>query len=334
MNPSMLAVIPVRDGVLPAGGDETIAECGGRCVLIGSGVDEAEIRTQVTEVWTVEAGPFEPGRWSRRLLDALHENVAEAPAETSVMVLPGSPDGRDLGPRIAAHLDRPFLAGAISITPARVVVVRAAGAEVHTYPVHEPVVAILQPGVRGLEQHIDPIIARDRATVLHIRNEAAETSATETSAAETSGTATSPTSHDARVIEVLEPDLATIDLSEAPRIIGGGAGLDGSERFEVLGRISEHLGAALGATRVITDRGWIDHAKQIGTTGVIVNPELYLSFGVSGAVQHTAGLGAPDYIISINVDPHCPMMQLSDLAIVADANAVVEHLDRLLGAES
>ncbi len=325
MTASMLAVIPVRDGVLPAGGDETIAECGGRCILIGSGVDEAEIRTEITDLHTVEAGLFEPGRWSRRLLAALDETVADTPAETSVMVLPGSPDGRDLGPRIAARLDRPLLAGAISITPDRVVVVRAGGTEVHTHLVHEPVIAILQPGVRGLEQHIDPIIAGERATSSQTTDEAA---ATQRDRAQQSRTG-----HDARVIEVLEPDLATIDLSEAPRIIGGGAGLDGSERFEVLGRICEHLGAALGATRVITDRGWIDHAKQIGTTGVIVDPDLYLSFGVSGAVQHTAGLGSPDYIISVNVDPHCPMMQLSDLAIVSDANAVVEHLDRLLGSE-
>ncbi len=72
------------------------------------------------------------------------------------------------------------------------------------------------------------------------------------------------------------------------------------------------------------------HDKQIGTTGVVVDPALYLSFGVSGAVQHTAGLGNPDHIISVNTDPHCPMMQMSDLAIVSDANATLEALTRLL----
>lgn len=312
MTPSMLAVIPVRDGLVPAGGDEAIAECGGRVILIGSQTAAAEIRTEIVEAHLVEAGPFEPGRWARGLLEVLGREITE----TTVVVLPGSPDGRDLGPRLAARLDRPLLAGAISISAERVVVVRAGGAEVHTHLVHEPVVATLQPGVRGLEPHLEATIAGARATGSHRLD--AETDA--------------PTHalSDARVLEVLEPDLATIDLSEAPRIIGGGAGLDGPDRFETLGGISEHLGAALGATRVITDRGWIDHSKQIGTTGVIVDPELYLSFGVSGAVQHTAGLGSPDYIISVNTDPHCPMMQLSDLAIVSDANAVVDHLHRLL----
>ena len=70
--------------------------------------------------------------------------------------------------------------------------------------------------------------------------------------------------------------------------------------------------ASVGATRVITDRGWVGHERQIGTTGVIVDPQLYIAFGISGAVQHTSGLGRPDHIISINTDPHCPMMQLAD----------------------
>lgn len=313
MTPSMLAVIPVRDGVVPAGGDETIAECGGRVILIGSQTATAEVRTEIVEAHLVEAGSFEPGRWARGLLEVLGREIAD----TTVLVVPGSPDGRDLGPRLAACLDRPLHAGAISITAERVVVVRAGGAEVHTHLVHEPIVATLQPGVRGLEHHLEPTtVTGERAASSHRLDPQTDTP--------TDATA------DARVLEVLEPDLATIDLSEAPRIIGGGAGLDGAERFETLSELSEQLGAALGATRVITDRGWIDHSKQIGTTGVIVDPELYISFGVSGAVQHTAGLGSPDYIISVNTDPHCPMMQLSDLAIVSDANAVVDHLQRLL----
>jgi len=87
----------------------------------------------------------------------------------------------------------------------------------------------------------------------------------------------------------------------------------------------------MGATRVVTDRGWVPHARQIGTTGVVVDPTLYLAFGISGAVQHTAGLGDPDHIISVNTDAHCPMMQLADVAIVADANETLDHLEALLG---
>ncbi len=139
------------------------------------------------------------------------------------------------------------------------------------------------------------------------------------------GSAPAP-GRDAVVEEVLAPDVTTMDLAEAPRIVGGGAGLDSPERFVQLSEIATALGASMGATRVITDNGWVGHERQIGTTGVVVAPDLYLAFGISGAVQHTSGLGQPAHIISVNLDPHCPMMQLADLAIVADANAVLDAL--------
>jgi len=134
------------------------------------------------------------------------------------------------------------------------------------------------------------------------------------------------------VLDVAPPDVATMDLAEAPRIVGGGAGLDSAQRFAQLHRVASALNASMGATRVVTDRGWVHHDRQIGTTGVVVGPRLYLAFGISGAVQHTSGLGDPDHIVSVNTDPHCPMMQLADLALVADANAVLDALERRLSA--
>ena len=128
------------------------------------------------------------------------------------------------------------------------------------------------------------------------------------------------------------PDVSTMDLSEAPRILGGGAGLDSAERFAQLGDVAAALDASMGATRVITDRGWIEHSRQIGTTGVVVDPQLYLAFGISGAVQHTAGLGDPSHIISVNTDRYCPMMELADLAVVADANADARRARRAAGS--
>jgi electron transfer flavoprotein alpha subunit len=76
----------------------------------------------------------------------------------------------------------------------------------------------------------------------------------------------------------------------------------------------------------VTDRGWLGHERQIGTTGVVVAPRLYVALGISGAVQHTSGLNDPEHVISVNTDPHCPMMQLAELAIVSDANAVLDEL--------
>jgi electron transfer flavoprotein alpha subunit len=87
----------------------------------------------------------------------------------------------------------------------------------------------------------------------------------------------------------------------------------------------------MGATRVVTDAGWVGHERQIGTTGVVVDPRLYVAFGISGAVQHTSGLGDPQHVVSVNLDPHCPMMALADLAVVADASAVLRALADQLG---
>ena len=130
--------------------------------------------------------------------------------------------------------------------------------------------------------------------------------------------------------QLLAPDAATIDLAEATLIVAGGAGLSGPERFRALARVAVAVNASVGGTRVVTDRGWLAHERQIGTTGVVVDPRVYVALGISGAVQHTSGLGRPQHIISVNTDPYCPMMQLADIAIVADANAVLEALARRL----
>ena len=115
--------------------------------------------------------------------------------------------------------------------------------------------------------------------------------------------------------------------------MAAGAGLGSAEAVESLARVGTALGASIGATRVVTDVGWLSAERQIGTTGVEVRPQLYLAFGISGAVQHVAGLGQPDHVISVNTDPACPMSARAHLAVVADAAATVSALARLLGVE-
>lgn len=305
----VLAVVVVRGGELPAGGDETVAECGGRAVLIGSGTaDAAGALTGIaTEVRIVEAGELRPATWARRLAATL----ADEPA----IVLPASADGRDLAPRLAAALERPLLANAAAIGADGIDLIRNAGLELHRVLVPERFVATLHPGLRG--------IVRDMAAP------APEVTALD-APADVDGNDGDEPEIDADVIATLPADAATVDLAEAGRIVGGGAGLDGASRFEQLAALGAAIGASVGATRVITDRGWVGHDRQIGTTGVVVDPQLYLAFGISGAVQHTSGLGDPAHIVSVNTDGHCPMMQLADLAITADANATLDELLALL----
>jgi electron transfer flavoprotein alpha subunit len=303
VDPAMLAVIVVRDGHLPHGADEAVAEAGGVALLVGSGTAHAvhELHGCAHHVRCLEWGTFAPAAWATALVPLV--------ADAQVVLLPASPDGRDLAPRLAVALERPLHAGAVQVTPDRIVAARRGGLHMATTVYPGDCVATLQPGVRGVERsHLTPVVEPLDAP------------------------APNP-AHDARVLEVLPPDAATIDLAEAPRILGGGAGLDSAERFDDLAALGAALGASVGATRVITDRGWVQHERQIGTTGVVVDPQLYIAFGISGAVQHTTGLGTPDHIISVNTDPHCPMMQMADLAVVADANAVLTELSALLVGE-
>lgn len=300
----MLAVLPIRHGAPPAGGDEAVAECAGRALLIGSGTRGAldELAGLVTEAHLVEVdGGFHPGAWSVGLATLL--------AQEPQIVLPASADGRDLAPRLAHLLGRPLFAHAAQVSTERVELIR--GGDTHLHRVVPPTafVATLQPGLRGAVRYCGVT-----AGVIEVdwpRDLAA-----------TPGDAPP----DATVLAELEADAATVDLAEAHRIVAGGAGLDRPERFVELAELGRLVGAGVGATRVVTDRGWIDHERQIGTTGVVVDPELYVAFGISGAVQHTSGLGAPAHVVSVNTDAHCPMMQLSDLAVVADAGATLTAL--------
>ena len=294
----MLAVVPVRDGVLPAGADEVVAECGGRAVLVGSAPDAGQLAGIATDVRLVELGAFAPARWAQ---------ASPALVDDDVVVLPGSPDGRDLAPRLAHVLGRRLLAGAVAVTATHAQLARGGGRDLHDVAIREPVVATLQPGVRGVARAAGAgpgrrhrrRRSRPRATIRRSSTCCRPTSRRWTSPRPTASSAAAP-------------------ASTAP------------DRFAQLAAVAAPLGASTGATRVITDRGWIGHERQIGTTGVVVDPDLYLAFGISGAVQHTAGLGTPAHVVSVNTDPHCPMMQMADLAIVADANAVLDELARRL----
>jgi len=297
----MMAVVPVRGGLLPLGADEAVAEAGGRALLAGEATERAAdaLRVAVAEVWCAELGPFAPGAWAAALSPFLREQA--------VVLLPASADGRDLAPRLAHALGRPLLAGAISVTPERVVVARVGGLVAEEHDVGAPVVATLVPGVRGVE----PGDGKPEARRL--------------------GVTPVPAISDAEVLEVLPPDPATMDLAEAPRIVAGGAGLGGPEAFALLRKLATALGASYGASRVAADAGWVPQDRFIGTTGVVVDPALYVALGISGAVQHVTGLGDPDHIVAVNLDASAPLMALADLAIVTDARALLSELAGRLG---
>jgi electron transfer flavoprotein alpha subunit len=123
-----------------------------------------------------------------------------------------------------------------------------------------------------------------------------------------------------------------VNLEEAELIVAGGRGLKKGENFRLIKQLAESLGGEAGASRDAVDRGWISYPHQVGLSGKTVSPRLYIGIGISGAIQHLAGIKTSETIVSINIDPEAALHKVADLAIVGDAFEVIKELQKRLDA--
>ena len=246
-------------------------------------------------------GRYAPEGYARAIADRVRGGGYAA------VVFAASATGKDLAPRVAARLGRPLAQDVtdVSVSGGTVVAIR---------PVYAGK-ALLQvrvagsPAVLSLRPSVFTPVQRPRAG-------SQETVALEGSPG--------------RVIvtEIKAAPAGTLDVAEAPIIVSGGRGLKEPANFKVLEELAAAFGgrAAVGASRAVVDAGWRPHADQVGQTGKTVSPTLYVAVGISGAIQHLAGMRTSKVIVAINKDKDAPIFKVADYGIVGDLFEVVPKL--------
>jgi electron transfer flavoprotein alpha subunit len=224
-------------------------------------------------------------------------------AQPSAIFFAGTAMGRDLAPTVAARLGVGAIPDAVSLaldgetfSVRRPVYSGKAIATVDTAG-NTPQVISLRPNVFAAEEAggAGEVVALDGLS-LSIR---------------------------AVVKELLEAVGGELDVAEADVIVSGGRGIKGPENFALIKSLADALGGAVGASRAAVDAGWIEHSHQVGQTGKVVSPSLYIAAGISGAIQHLAGMSSSKVIVAINKDPDAPIFKVADYGIVGDLFDVI-----------
>jgi electron transfer flavoprotein alpha subunit len=319
----ILAFVEVRGGALKHASLEAVSEArrvadkmGMPCaaVIVGPAALAAEVgKHGAQKVFVVEhekLGPYAPEAYAKAVAAAVTACGAKAVffAATSM--------GKDLAPTVGTIL------GVSAATDCTEVMV-SGGAITARRPVYAGKLSVVigfkkSPAILSLRPNVFPAQALGGAS-------SGETLAVELTDAD----------FRSAVSEVAQSAKGKVELTEASVIVSGGRGLKGPENFHLRDAVAEPLGAAVGASRAVVDSGWRPYAEQVGQTGKTVSPNLYVALGISGAIQHLAGMSSSKVIVAINKDPDAPIFKLANYGIVGDVFEVcpilAEELKKALG---
>ena len=312
---SILVFIEQRDGRIRGVSHEALGEATRLAAALGGpvvGVCAAAADPGLAALGTAGAGEvlfasheafaaYDPAGYLAAVLAAI-EHVKPV-----AVLFPASAIGRDLAPRAAARLGVGLAADctALAVEGGRLVATRpvfAGKALQRVAFARSPAIASLRPKMFA------PVAAAAAAPV------------TPLAVAFDAGAAR------ARVTGTTQSGVGNVDLTEAEVIVSGGRGLKAPENFGILESLAAALGGSVGASRAVVDAGWRPHGDQVGQTGKTVAPKLYIAVGISGAIQHLAGMTSSRCIVAINKDPEAPIFKVADYGLVGDAFEVVPAL--------
>jgi len=243
------------------------------------------------KVYVAAAGPYSTEPYTAALAQVVSD------VKPSVLLFGGTSDGRDLAPRVAARLGVGVASDVdrLEWTDGKLRARRPmySGKVFSTVEVTgTPAIATTRPNAFPAEE-----AGGGAAEVVNV---------------------TAPADNRVKIVETKAPEAGEISLAEADIIVSGGRGLKEADNFKYIRDLAHAIGGAVGASRATVDAGWIDHQHQVGQTGRVVSPNVYIAAGISGAIQHLAGMSSSKHIIAINKDPEAPIFRVADLGIVGD----------------
>ncbi len=219
-------------------------------------------------------------------------------AQPAVILLPATGFGKELGARVGARLDLGVATDCIG------------------YAVENGTLVLKRPVYAG--KAMATVKAKALPVMVSIRPNIFPPAPAEGASASIEPVEVKEVPARAKVVEKVKKEAVAVDLAEAKIVVSGGRGAKSTEGFVPIRELADILGAAVGASRAAVDAGWIDYSTQVGQTGKTVAPQLYIALGISGAIQHLAGMSSSKVIVAVNKDPDAPIFKAADYGIVAD----------------